>query len=181
VEEVVEKAVELVEGYRLKKYHCAESSIRACSEALGIKLSDDILRIASGFRGGGGGYGDRCGILESGIILVSLLYGRDNSSIDVSGYSYLVRLLHDRFNEELGGYYCRNLRPFAYRVSGTAQNCGYVYHKGAEIVTRIMVDAERLIREMPETERYGRSPLRPFERIPTEPTEATSATRPSSC
>lgn len=171
MEEIVQIAVKKVDEYREKKYHCSESGIRACSEALNIQLSADILRIASGFRGGGGGYGDRCGILEAGIILVSLLHGRSNSSIDVSGYSYLVRLLHDRFNEELGGYYCRNLRPFAYRVSGEEQDCSYVYRKGAEIVTRLLLDAERLIREMPETEMYGKSPLRPFEQISTEPDE----------
>ena len=172
MEEIVKNAVTKVEEYRLKKYHCSESSIRACSEALNIKLSDDIIRIASGFRGGGGGYGDRCGILESGIMLVALLYGRDHSGIDVSSYSYLIRLLHDRFNEELGGYYCRNLRPFAYRVSGEEQDCSYVYRKGAEIVARLLADADRLIREMPETEMYGKSPMRPFEHIPTEDDEA---------
>ena len=171
MEEIVQDAVKKIDEFRLKKYHCSESSIRACSAALNIPLSDDILRIASGYRGGGGGYGDRCGVLEAGIMLISLLHGRDHSGTDVSGYSYLIRLLHDRFNEELGGYYCRNLRPFAYRVSGKGQNCGYVYRKGAEIVTRLLLDAERLIREIPETELYGKSPVRPFEHIPTEADE----------
>jgi len=172
VEDIVQSAVNKAEEYRLKKYHCAESSIRACSEVLNIKLSNDIFRIASGFRGGGGGHGDRCGVLESGIILVSFLYGREKSNIDVSNYSYLVRLLHDRFNAELGGYYCRNLRPYAYRLSGEQQNCGYIYRKGTEIVTRLLAEADRLIREMPETEKYGKSPMRPHEKIPTEPAEA---------
>ena len=171
MEDVVENAVARCEEYRLKKYHCAESSIRACSEVLNIKLSDDILRIASGFRGGGGGYGDRCGVLESGIMLISFLYGREKSNVDVSNYSYLIRVLHDRFNAELGGYYCRGLRPYAYRLSGEQQNCGYIYRKGTEIVAQLLTEADRLIKEMPETEKYGRSPLRPYEKIPTEPAE----------
>ena len=167
MEEMVKAAVDKCEAYRLKRYHCAEASIRACSEVLNIKLSEEILRIASGFRGGGGGYGDRCGVVESGIILISYLYGRKDSTADVSNYSYLIRLLHDRFNQELAGFYCRNLRPFAYRLSGDEQNCGYVYRKGVEIVARLLLEADKLISEMPETEKYGKSPLRPYEKIPT--------------
>ena len=120
--------------------------------------------MSSGFRGGGGGYGERCGVTESGIMLIAYLYGRTDPKVDVSNYSYLIRLLHERFNSELGSFYCRVLRPFAFHLSGTAQNCSHVYRKGAEIVTRLLLEADRLIEEMPETEKYGKSPLRPYEK-----------------
>ncbi len=154
VEEILEEAAGRCEGYRLKGYHCSESSLRACSEVLKIPLSEEILRVSSGFRGGGGGYGDRCGVVEAGIILISHRYGRIDPEVDVSGYSYLIRLLHDRFNEVMGGYYCRILQPFAYYLSGPAQNCSHVYRKGARIVTKLLLEADQLIREMPECERY---------------------------
>jgi C_GCAxxG_C_C family probable redox protein len=154
VNDVLKIAAEKCEECRLEGFHCSESSIRACAEALNIELPEEILRLSSGFRGGGGGYGDRCGVVEAGIMLISYLYGRTDPKVDVSGYSYLIRILHDRFNKELGSYYCRVLRPFAYYLSGPEQNCSHVYKKGAEIVTQLLLEADQLMREMPESEKY---------------------------
>jgi C_GCAxxG_C_C family probable redox protein len=168
MEKIVQAAVDRCEEYRLMRYHCSESSIRACSDVLNIKLPEEILRISSGFRGGGGAYGDRCGVTEAGIMLISLLYGRTDPGVDVSNYSYLIRLLHDRFNKELGSYYCRILRPFAYYLSAPEENCAHVYKKGTEIVARLLLEADQLIKEMPEIERYGKSPQRPYEKIRTD-------------
>ena len=156
MEEKLQAAAEKCEGYRLLGYHCSESGIRACSEILGINLPEEILRISSGFRGGGGGYGDRCGVVEAGMILISYLYGRTDPKVDVSDYSYLIRTLHERFNKEMGSYYCRVLRPFAFYLSGSDQNCSHVYKKGTEIVMRLLLEADQLIKEMPESERYGK-------------------------
>ena len=154
MEDLVRTAGEKCEAYRLRGYHCSESVIRACSEVLGLRLPEELLRVSSGFRGGGGGYGDRCGVVEAGIILISYRYGRTDPGVDVSGYSYLIRLLHERFNKELGSYYCRILKPFAYYLSGSAQNCSHVYKNGSQIVMKLLLEADRLIREMPESERY---------------------------
>ena len=165
MEEIVKGAVEKCEAYRLMRYHCSESSLRACADVLNIKLPEEILRMSSGFRGGGGGYGDRCGVTETGIMLISLLYGRTDPLADVSGYSYLIRVLHERFNQELGSYYCRVLRPFAFYLSGPAQNCSHVYKKGTEIVIRLLLEADQMIKDMPEIEKYGKNPLRPYEKI----------------
>ena len=88
-------------------------------------------------------------------MLISHLYGRTDPEDDVSGYSYLIRLLHERYTEALGSYYCRVLRPFAYHLSGDARNCSYVYKNGARIVTRLLLEADELIAAMPEQEKYG--------------------------
>lgn len=150
----MQAAAEKSEEHRLMGYHCSESCIRACSEVLDIKLPEEILKISSAFRGGGGGYGDRCGMLEAGMILISYLYGRTDPKVDVSDYSYLIRILHDRFLAELGGIHCRILKPFAYYLSGEAQNCSHVYKKGAEIVMEVLLEADRIMKEMPDSERY---------------------------
>ena len=154
VEDKLQAAAEKCETYRLMGYHCSESSIRACSEVLDIKLPEEILRISSAFRGGGGGYGDRCGVVEAGMILIAYRYGRIDPKVDVSDYSYLIRILHERFLKELGSFDCRVLRPFAYYLSGEAKNCSHVYKKGAAIVTKLLLEADELIKAMPESERY---------------------------
>jgi C_GCAxxG_C_C family probable redox protein len=162
MEEILKAAADKCDAYRLQGFHCSESSLRACSEVLGIRLPEELLRVSSGFRGGGGGYGDRCGVTEAGILLISYRYGRTDPRVDVSDYSYLIRLLHERFNRELGSYYCRVLKPFAYYLSGEAQNCSHVYRQGARILTQLLLEAERLIREMPEAERFAK-PISPSE------------------
>ncbi len=154
-ETLLENAAQRCEFHRKAGFHCSESTIRAVSEVLGIELPEYMLRVSSGFRGGGGGYGDRCGVLESGILLISFLHGRVDSQTDVSGYSYLVRLLHQRFLENLGSYYCRILKPFAFHLSGEEQNCSYMYKNGARIVTKLLLDADELIETIPESEKYG--------------------------
>lgn len=153
MEKILEKAAERCEELRLLGYHCSEASIRAVAEALDMELDEDILKTACGFRGGGGGMRERCGVVETGIILIGLKYGR-LQPIERSGpYSYLVRKLHQRFLEELGSYICRDLYIPSKRLD---DNCSYIYQNGAKIVTKILLEAERLISEMPaeEAEKY---------------------------
>jgi len=132
-------------------FHCSESSIRAINEALNLHIPEDIIRVTTGFRGGGGGYGDRCGILESGIILLGYKYGRLKAEEDCSKISYLVRLLHQRYIDQLGSIYCRILLPF-HRLHSKDNSCAYVYDMGTRIVTELLLEAEDLLLEMPKQE-----------------------------
>jgi len=152
VDELVAKAGERCDYYRLKEYHCSEASIRAVCETLGINISEDILRVASGFRGGGGGYKERCGVIEAGIIIISYLYGRMSPEEDAFGYSYLIRKLHDRFLEELGSYNCRMLRPFS-QYHTEDHSCAITYRNGAMIITRLLLEADQLLKDVPEDEK----------------------------
>lgn len=153
MEELLQKASQRCEEYRLKGYHCSEATIRAVTETLGWRLNDELLKTACGFRGGGGGMRERCGVVEAGIIIIGIKYGRLNPSEPSGPYSYLVRKLHQRFLEELGSYTCRELYIPAKRLDG---NCSFIYQKGAAIVTKLLLEADRLISEMPleEKEKY---------------------------
>jgi len=148
-----EKAVEYG-----KEFHCSESTLRAINDVFELKMPDNIIKLATGFRGGGGGYGDRCGTLEAGILVFGYLYGRLNSDEECDSISYLVRMLHDRFIEELGSYYCRVLKPF-YKKRDPNNRCLYVYRKGTELVASVLIEAEELIKNMPESEKNCRPGL----------------------
>jgi len=132
-------------------FHCSESSIRAINEALNLNLPEEIFRISTGFRGGGGGYGDRCGIIGSGIILLGYKYGRLKAEDNCTKISYLVRLLHNSYMEKLGSIYCRVLLPF-HQLHSKDDSCAYVYDMGTRIVTELLLEAEELLLAMPKDE-----------------------------
>lgn len=146
----VKLAGELAEAYRLKGYHCSESSIRGAAEALGIELSDELLRISSIFRGGGGGWGDRCGVVESGLMLLGLLYGRKDPSVPDKAYSYLAQEWHKRFKMEFVSIYCRDILPVAKHRSEPNPNCSNTYVVGTEMMAQMLLDAPDLLLNMPE-------------------------------
>ncbi|MDW7669234.1 MAG: C-GCAxxG-C-C family protein [Bacillota bacterium] len=150
--DIIKEASEQCMAYKLKGFHCSESSIRACSEALGLRLSEDVLRTASGFRGGGGGYYDRCGILEAGCMIVSYLYGRLTPQQQIWDYSYLIRVLHERFEEEFGTIYCRDIIKKELE-EGAVPVCMSTYERGAAVVVRLILDAPDLIANIPEEEK----------------------------
>ena len=145
-------AAEKCEAYRRQGFHCSESSIRAVTEALDIPITEEFKRISSGFRGGGGGYMERCGIVEVGIMLISYLYGRTDPKVNEGDYSYLIRVLHERFIQGLGSYTCRQLLPWS-KANTEEHNCSIVYDKGARILTRLLLEAPELLEQMTEEER----------------------------
>lgn len=119
------------EWYRSQGFHCSESVIRACGDLLELKLSPGVLRCACGFRGGGGGTGGRCGVIEAGVLLLSLLYGRDGPGEPWEEYSGRISRLVREFEKRFGSTECRILNPAEIKACG---NCGRIYRQGAELV-----------------------------------------------
>ena len=149
----IKLAGENAEQYRLQGFHCSESSIRAVAELLGLELTEDILRIASVFRGGGGGYGDRCGVVEAGLMLIGYLYGRADASVPEKGYSLLAQEWQKRFKMEFVSLYCRDILPVALKASAetgrlavgaTGKSCSRTYIVGTELLMEMMLDAPPL-------------------------------------
>lgn len=136
-------AGERANRFRLEGFHCSESVLRAVALALDLQLSDDILRISTGFRGGGGGFGDRCGALNSGAMIISYLYGRTKPTEDNTCASELTKLLHQRFVDELGATRCSLMLPF-YSKQTPDKSCSIVYDAGAKIVIKLLGEAHKL-------------------------------------
>lgn len=128
---------ELCEIYREQGFHCSESVIRACNDALRMNLSRDVLRSACGFRGGGGGAGGRCGVIEAGIILLSYQYGRENPNTSCEEYSIRIRNLIKEFHHRFGSTECREISPAEIKRFG---NCGRIFRQGAELILQCLED-----------------------------------------
>lgn len=59
-----------------KGYNCAECVFEAVLEHIDTTLPKEILKLATGFGGGVGLYGDTCGAISGAVLAVSAVYGR---------------------------------------------------------------------------------------------------------
>ncbi len=57
-------------------YNCSEAVFEALLSEFDLKLPPDALRLATGFGGGVGLYGDKCGALTGAVLAVSAVCGR---------------------------------------------------------------------------------------------------------
>ena len=151
-EKIIEDVKLTVKKRCLEGFHCSEASFRALIEVLQLDVSDDLIRSVCGFRGGGGGYRDRCGIIEVGSIIISLLYGRDYPNQDKWPYSYLIRILHDRFKKEFGSIYCRDIL-FPLKEKRKENPCLPTYEKGCEIILNLLFESDTLLTEISQQDR----------------------------
>lgn len=143
-EERCRRAAEIAENCRQKGYHCSESTLRAAAQVLGVPISEELLRVSSVFRGGGGGYGGRCGVAEAGLMMIGLLYGRSDESGDSEAYSYLARLWLKRFRLHFVSLNCADLLP-ATKERSPENNCARTYTEGAELMVDFLLDAPELL------------------------------------
>ncbi len=143
--EKIARARELAHEFKIQGYHCSESIIRAVPEALGIKLSDDVIKAACGFFGGGGGTGGRCGVIESCLILISSLYGRLDSETSDQDIRVLSLELMKRFTDKFGTMNCCEIKPKEVAKYGAEYGCMRIYEEGAELVTKLLLDADEIL------------------------------------
>jgi C_GCAxxG_C_C family probable redox protein len=140
----IKEAGARAEVLRKRGFSCSEAVLRGAASALGVALDPALHRASTGLRGGGGGYGDRCGALEGGALLIGLIYGREEPDEDNTCASQLVRWLHEKFAHELGSTACRVLKPLSYTEWSDDFSCGPIYRRGAELAAEAVLTAPAL-------------------------------------
>ncbi|MCE5212771.1 MAG: C-GCAxxG-C-C family protein [Deltaproteobacteria bacterium] len=93
---------------------CAQSTVAAVMDVLGIK-DESAFRAASGLSMGVGLTGDgTCGALTGGAIAIGLLFGRTSKEFEDPGAAMraydLVRLLYDDFRARYGTARCNDIQ-----------------------------------------------------------------------
>ncbi len=141
-EEVIARSAELARNYKRQGFHCSEAVVRAVPEALEINMPADVIRSACGFFGGGGGTGGRCGVVESGIIVISFLYGRMHPLQSTDKVKDVVRTLLREFKEQFESLECKFVKAAAVAQHGAEFGCEDVYAQGAALITKILLEAD---------------------------------------
>ena len=113
-EEVIERAYELGEKYEKEYTGCAQTTIAAVFDAIGIQ-NDDVFKSASGLADGLGLSGNgTCGALVGGAMAIGYLFGRDRKDFKdmfKPMRSYLLsKELHDKFLKEYGVCRCQDVQ-----------------------------------------------------------------------
>ena len=111
---ILNKAFELGKKYESKNTGCAQTTVAAIFDALGI-WDESVFKAASGLADGLGLTGDgTCGALIGGSMVISYLFGREFKDFadmykPMKSYS-LVKKLHDRYVEKYGSCRCYNVQ-----------------------------------------------------------------------
>ncbi len=89
-------------------FNCAEKILYGANEAYKLGLSKDALRMSSGF-GGGMALEDKCGALTAGIMVLGLLFVRNNAH-ESTRIKDLELELFNTYKREMGHIDCKPLK-----------------------------------------------------------------------
>ena len=137
-EAMIQQAGELASYYKAIGFHCPEATIRACADALGITLSEDIKRCASG------------------CMLVSLIYGRVTPVSAMWANNSLIRRLHARFQEEMKCLNCRDIQELEINAGHAPELpsfCEHTFVEGSRLIVRLILESDELLASVTDEEK----------------------------
>ena len=123
-EEKIEEVRQRARGNFGFGYNCSESVFEAVVSLIDTGLPEEVKKLATGFGGGVGLYGDTCGAIAGAVMAVSAVYGRcslpegegkeiaQKSKEQLYGKPGLYRIFNqipNRIREKYGASACRDL------------------------------------------------------------------------
>ena len=83
--------------YRNGDFYCSEAVVKTIIDEFQIDVSEDVIKMASGFPVGMDGLGCTCGALTGGVMAIGLVYGRSqgkdpkvNKAMELSAKLYQI-------------------------------------------------------------------------------------------
>jgi C_GCAxxG_C_C family probable redox protein len=160
-EEMLEAVYQKAKAYELQGGNCAQCSLAAIFEVLGVD-DENVIRAATGFADGVGLSGDgHCGALSGGTIAISYLFGRKKEDLAKMGKQIKALLLakkfHKEFVEEFSTCRCHDIqikqfgRFFnlyemedmkAAMAAGMAEQCATLVGKAARMALNIILEEQ---------------------------------------
>jgi len=122
--DAVERAQTLAREHFLGGFNCAESSFWGVSQALGLPMNHELMRVGTAFGGGIGGCKSTCGALSGAIMAVGLALGRTSPDAEEKRIAYrAAKTVYDGFVSNLKSDACRDLNPAGFDWPGLREHC----------------------------------------------------------
>lgn len=115
-------------------FNCAEAIVRAFRDLLDAGLSDDAVRMASGFGGGLGHAGCLCGALSGATMVLGMLQGRTTPQESREPVYASAHEFHGRFKEKFGSTCCRVLNTHPFDSKDHLRTCIKITGNTAELL-----------------------------------------------
>lgn len=128
--------------YREGDFYCSEAIVKTIIDSFEADVSNEIVKVASGFPIGIGGSGCTCGAISGGIIAIGIFFGRkDPKDNIVSKTMSLSSELHDIFKKSHKSTCCRVLtKGMSLGSPDHMEQCiyltGEVAYEAAKIIAR---------------------------------------------
>jgi len=120
--------------------NCAEAVVHGLRDQLPFPLSDEAMRGATCFGGGGVGESGFCGAFSGAIMTLSLFAGRSGpQGSREPAYSY-SREFGARFVERFGCNTCKTLQVHTYASPEQKSNCGRIVGTAGDILAEFLVE-----------------------------------------
>ena len=123
-------------------YNCAESVVRAFRDFYNLDISDEALKMASGFGGGLGHAGCMCGALSGATMVLGMLQGRTNKEQSRGPIYGSAQEFHDIFTKQFGATCCRVLNPHEFGSQEQRRTCYKLTSTTAEILLKYLQDKQ---------------------------------------
>ena len=123
-------------------YNCAEAILRAFRESYNLDISDEALKMASGFGGGLGHAGCMCGALTASVMVLGALEGRTDSSQSRDTVYSSASQFHDKFANKFGGTCCRFLNPHPFETKEHLRHCLKITGNTAGMLSEFLAEKQ---------------------------------------
>jgi C_GCAxxG_C_C family probable redox protein len=132
--------------------NCAEAVLHAFRDELPFELSDETMRIATCFGGGGAGKLGFCGAFTGATMVLSLLAGRSEPvQSREPAYTYAQELV-ERFVARFGDISCKVLQIHKFGTPEQKSNCEKILVATGDLLTEFLAEKHLLPTE-PQTKK----------------------------
>ena len=140
--ETLERVLAGYEVYVENGLTCSEAALRALLDGFGIEWSEREKQVATVYARGSG-VGDRCGVLEAALQLLSVGYGRIVRRVGDNEDRMLSIVLHQKVASACGSCFCRDLTDMH---EGVERECP-VARDVLRVCTSLLCSADGILRE----------------------------------